>query len=75
LAILGLGVDLVEVNRFEKVSSRFLERVFTQGELEYARQSKTPSQVLAARFAAKEFWGAHFCKGLKRNLIEKNRLW
>lgn len=54
MAILGLGVDLVEVNRFEKVSSRFLERVFTQGELEYARQSKTPAQVLAARFAAKE---------------------
>ncbi len=50
-----VGVDLVEIPRVERMlaryGERFLERVFTPGEVLYAR-GRTPE--LAARFAAKE---------------------
>ena len=49
------GVDLIEIERFQAAvsrhGSRFLERVFTETELEEA--GKNPAS-LAARFAAKE---------------------
>ena len=49
------GVDLIEIERFQTAvsrhGSRFLERVFTETELEEA--GKNPAS-LAARFAAKE---------------------
>ena len=58
MTIVGTGVDLVEVPRFDRVvkrsGERFLHRVFTDGELKYARSRKTMMQHLAARFAAKE---------------------
>ncbi len=58
MTIIGTGVDLVEVPRFEQAVSRggdrFLARVFTPAERAYARSRKTMMQHLAARFAAKE---------------------
>jgi holo-[acyl-carrier protein] synthase len=56
---LRVGVDLVRVSRIEeslaRFGDRFLRRVFTPGEIEYAQAA--PAQTaerLAARFAAKE---------------------
>ncbi len=53
--ILRSGVDIVEIQRLEEVNPairrRFIERVFTEAEVELARGSY-PS--LAGRFAAKE---------------------
>lgn len=49
--IIGIGVDLVDINRFEKAidqTPRLRERLFTEGEKDLSTQS------LAARFAAKE---------------------
>ena len=52
---LAIGVDLIELDRIERAvdryGDRFLERVFTPGELERYRR-RLPE--LAARFAAKE---------------------
>ena len=49
------GVDIIEIHRIkrtiERWGERFLNRVYTQGELDYCR-GRTSS--LAARFAAKE---------------------
>lgn len=54
--ISGLGVDLAEVSRVRRLAAdpRFLERVFTPGELAYALKSKNKFERLAARFAVKE---------------------
>jgi holo-[acyl-carrier protein] synthase len=56
--ILGVGVDLVQIARIRQAiarwQDRFLERVFTEGELAYARRRRDPAEHLAARFAAKE---------------------
>jgi holo-[acyl-carrier protein] synthase len=53
----GVGIDLLEVGRLERAMDRhprLAERVFTAGELAYARDRPRPGRHLAARFAAKE---------------------
>ena len=55
--VVGIGTDLVDVDRFRTVLRRqpsVTERVFTGGELAYAQRAVDPSARLAARFAAKE---------------------
>ena len=53
----GVGIDLVDVRRFERVLERrprLAERVFTDAEREYAAGRARPEMHLAARFCAKE---------------------
>jgi holo-[acyl-carrier protein] synthase len=55
--ILGLGVDLADIERVGSVLSRyprFAERCFTEHEREYAFRFARPERRLAARFAGKE---------------------
>jgi holo-[acyl-carrier protein] synthase len=55
--IIGIGVDLVKIDRINKAGknhSGFLERLFTEREREYCSKQKFPAQHYAARFAAKE---------------------
>lgn len=56
--VIVIGIDIVEVSRIEAVTAkhgeRFLRRVFTEGEVRYAREKKRWSESLAVRFAAKE---------------------
>ena len=53
----AIGIDAVDLARFRRVLERrptIVERVFTPGELVYARTATDPAPHLAARFAAKE---------------------
>ena len=56
--ILGTGIDIIEIERVQKAIERwgeaFLNHVFNDEEIQYARQHKSPYQHYAARFAAKE---------------------
>lgn len=56
--IVGSGVDLEEVARIrgviERHGRRFLERVFTPGEIAYAEAARNRFERYTARFAAKE---------------------
>jgi holo-[acyl-carrier protein] synthase len=56
--ILGVGVDIVEVQRVERLlrrfGSRFAARIFTKDEIAYCEQRARPAQHYAVRFAAKE---------------------
>jgi holo-[acyl-carrier protein] synthase len=57
MQILGLGVDLADIDRVERVLGkypRFAERCFTAHEREYAFRYAKPARRLAARFAGKE---------------------
>ncbi len=57
MQILGLGVDLADIERIGKVLERyprFAERCFTEHEREYAFRFSRPERRLAARFAGKE---------------------
>ena len=55
--IIGIGIDIIEVSRVQRAverNPRFVDRVFTPGEIAYAEGKKSRFQHLAARFAAKE---------------------
>lgn len=56
--IVGIGVDIVDVARVESLLARFGERfvtrVFTPAEADYARRSVRAAERLAGRFAVKE---------------------
>ena len=57
MRIIGLGVDLADIDRVEAVYGkypRFIERCFTAHEQEYALRFANPARRLAARFAGKE---------------------
>jgi holo-[acyl-carrier protein] synthase len=55
---LGLGVDIVELDRIrgvhERHPERFLDRVYTPVERRRALEMRDPTPFLAGRFAAKE---------------------
>jgi len=53
----AVGFDLLEIERIERALERrpgLATRLFTDGELDYARSRARPGQHLAARFCAKE---------------------
>ena len=57
MALAGIGVDMLEIARMERVLARrpsFAKRVFTQAERDYCERLARPAQHYAARFAARE---------------------
>src|SRR5436190_16014118 len=56
--IIGLGMDATDIPRIaatiERYGQRFLERVFTAGEIAYCQRRREPAIHFAGRFAAKE---------------------
>jgi holo-[acyl-carrier protein] synthase len=56
--IVGTGIDVVEVPRvaaaIERFGRRFLERIYTEGEIRYCEAKANRVERYAARFAAKE---------------------
>jgi holo-[acyl-carrier protein] synthase len=57
-AIIGLGLDATEIDRvadmIERYGDRFLQRIFTEGEIAYCMRRRLPAIHFAGRFAAKE---------------------
>ena len=58
MAIVGVGIDIVDVARIRNMAEvygeRFLKRVFSEDELAYCMKFSDPFPHLAARWAAKE---------------------
>lgn len=57
VTVLGLGSDLVEIERFRQVLARrprIVDRIFSEGESGYVACLRDPVPHLAARFGAKE---------------------
>jgi holo-[acyl-carrier protein] synthase len=56
--IVGMGIDVAEVNRIRAVveaqAERFLKRVYTPAEVAYCEQFKNKYERYAGRFAVKE---------------------
>ena len=72
MSILGIGIDLVDCARIEnsiaRFGDRFLQRVFTAGEIAYSQSMKFPARHLAARFAAKEALSKAFGTGIGKSM-------
>lgn len=70
--VIGLGADIVEVERIHRVlkrqGERFISRVFTAEEHEYCQKMKFPHKHYAARFAAKEAVSKAFTTGIGAEL-------
>jgi holo-[acyl-carrier protein] synthase len=66
--ILGIGIDIIEVERvaasYKKFGARFLNRILLPDEIAYCRSHKNPAPFLAARFAAKEAVSKAFGTGI-----------
>ena len=56
--IIGVGIDIVEIDRFKRVMDRwgehFLRKIFTDREIDYCLSKRNSYQHLAGRFAVKE---------------------
>ena len=55
--IIGIGTDIIEIDRIEKAINRnngFLDKVFTAREIEMFKERNMRAEVIAGNFAAKE---------------------
>src|ERR1700742_2558092 len=73
--VIGVGTDLIEIERIEhsvaRFGERFLERVFTPGEIAYCQAKKGSAESFAARFAAKEAAAKALGTGISRGVSWK----
>lgn len=67
--IYGTGIDIVNVKRMEKVikrwGDRFIDRVFTSGEVKICSSRAFPPSAFSMRFAAKEAFSKAIGSGMK----------
>lgn len=74
--IFGLGIDIIEIERIkksiDKFGDRFLNKIFTETELNYSLSKKNKYQHLAARFAAKEAIAKALKTGWSKNFRWKD---
>lgn len=70
--VLGLGTDLIEIERIQQSLDRFGERftrkVFTAGEIAYCERKKHSAESFASRFAAKEAAAKALGTGISRGI-------
>ena len=70
--IAGIGVDIVEIARVEKLANefgdRFANRILTSDEFVEFNRRKRPSAYLATRFAAKEAVAKAFGTGIGKEI-------
>src|SRR4051794_38572719 len=79
--IVGTGIDIAEVPRIAQTiarhGDRFLQRVFTEGEIRYCDSKANRIERYAARFAAKEAGmkalGTGWSRGVRWRDIEVSR--
>src|SRR6266704_3929227 len=70
--ILGIGIDIIEVERiaasYQRFGERFLNRILHANEISYCLSHKVPGPFLAARFAGKEAISKAFGTGIGAQL-------
>lgn len=73
--VLGLGTDLIEISRvqqsLDRFGERFLQKVFTDIEVEYCQRKKHAAESFASRFAAKEAGAKALGTGISRGISWK----
>ena len=74
MSIIGIGVDIVNNNRFKKLikNKNFIKRVFTNYEQKSSSNLKNKLNFYSKRFAAKEAFSKASGLGISKNLHFKN---
>ena len=73
--LLGTGIDIIEIDRIaqsiDRFGRRFLDRIFTPGEIAYCSRKKNSAESYAARFAAKEAGAKALGTGIQHGVTWK----
>ena len=74
MSIIGIGVDIVNNSRINKLvkNKNFVKRVFTENELKLSYKLKNKSNFFSKRFAAKEAFSKATGFGISKNLHFKD---
>ena len=74
MSIIGIGVDIVNNNRFKKLikNKKFIKRIFTNYEQKSSCNLKNKLNYYSKRFAAKEAFSKASGLGISKNLHFKN---
>ena len=76
MPIYGVGIDLVQVERLEKLferwGERFETRVFTEFERQFCAKRRKRTDCLALRFAAKEAFVKALGLGMRKPVLWKD---
>lgn len=74
MKILGIGVDIVDISRFNKLikSNNFIKRIFSNSEILIAKKIRDKKAYYAKRFAAKEALAKSIGTGFRDNLNFKD---
>jgi len=72
MKILGIGTDIVNIQRIKKVlkskNNTFKKRVFSEKEIAYCEKKKNSSSFYAKRFAAKEALSKALGTGIRKGI-------
>ena len=72
MAIMGIGIDIIEISRVESIIARFghqlAHRVLRKNEYVLYKKHRSPARFLAKRFAAKEAVAKSFSVGIRNGL-------
>ena len=70
--IYGIGIDLVSIKRIKEVidrwGMRFINRVFTDREIDFCLKRPKSAQAFASRFAAKEAFSKAIGLGMRKGI-------
>ena len=74
MKILGIGVDIVDISRFNKLikNNDFIKRMFSNSEILIAKKIKNKKRYYAKRFAAKEALAKSIGTGFRNSLNFKD---
>lgn len=67
--IIGIGTDIIEISRIEKAinnTPKFLEKTFTENEINLFKSKGMRSEVVAGNFAAKEAFSKALGTGFRK---------
>jgi len=74
MKILGIGVDVIQNKRIQKLINNkiFIKRTFGKNEVKYAQKNSNKINYFAKRFAAKEAFAKSIGTGFRNNLNFKD---
>jgi holo-[acyl-carrier protein] synthase len=74
--VIGIGIDIIEIDRIKQSIDRygehFLNKIYTEVELDYCQYKSNKYQHFAARFAAKEAVAKALATGWNKEFSWKN---
>ena len=76
MRIFGIGTDIVNIKRMEKLLRRhgkkFKNNIFSKNEINYCEKKRNPAPFFAKRFAAKEALSKALGTGIRKDIKFKN---